>query len=81
MQRLFLESIDAQNLQNAVEAPFRLDVFFHNRHQHINANGNPNLRLQCIFAGPIKMLDPQVLLYPLKEQLYLPTIFIEPGNR
>ena len=81
MQRLLLKSIDAQDLQNAVEALFRLELFFQNRHQDINTNGNPDLRFHRIFAGAIKVLDPQMLLNPLKEQLDLPTLLIEQSNR
>ena len=66
MQRLLLKSIDAQNLQNVVEALVGLELFFQNRHQNINTNGNPNLRFHRVFAGAIKVLDPQRLLDPLK---------------
>ena len=80
MQRLFLKRVDAQNLQNAVEAPLGLQLFFHNRHQHINADGNPNLRLHRVVAGAVKMFDAQVLLDPFEEQLHLPTALIEQGD-
>ena len=73
MQRLFLESVHTQDLQNAVETFVGLHLLFHNRYQHIDADRNPNLRFHRVVTGSIKVFDAQVLLNPFEEQLYLPT--------
>jgi hypothetical protein len=62
MQRLFLECVHAQNLQNTVETSLGLQLFFHDRHQHIDIDGNPNLGFHRVIAGAVKMFDAQVLL-------------------
>ena len=36
-----------------------------------------NLRHDCIFSHSDKRLDHQILFYPLKEKLYLPSFLIE----
>ena len=79
MERLLLKSVDAQNLQNAVETFFGLQLLFQNRHQHVNTDGNPNLGFHRVIAGAIKVFDAQVLLDPFEEQLHLPTALVEQG--
>jgi hypothetical protein len=37
-------------------------LFFHDRHQHIDIDGNPNLGFHRVIAGAVKMFDAQVLL-------------------
>ena len=79
VQRFFLKGIDAQDLQNAVETSLGRQLFFHNRYQHINADGDPDLRLHRIVAGAVKVFDAQVLLNPFEKQLHLPSALIQPG--
>ena len=48
-----------------------------NDQQQIVTDGNPYLRKDCILRRSEERLDMQVLLDPLEEQLYLPTLPIE----
>ncbi len=56
-----------------MEAAGQIQSLLDNRHEEINAYGNPDLDLDRIRRCPEERLDPQVLLDPLEEQLYLPT--------
>ena len=58
----------------------QFQTFFEYRDQHVCADRDPNLRLDCILAGTQKGLDPKVLLDPFEEQLDLPSLSIECGN-
>ena len=59
----------------------KMQTFFCNGDQHIGANHNPDLRLHGVLAGAQKRLDAQVLLDPFKEQLELPTLPVQVGNK
>ena len=43
-------------------------AFLGNADPHVNADRNPDLRLDRGVGGSVKRLDPQVLLDPLEEQ-------------
>jgi hypothetical protein len=62
------------------QAKFQLKLLAHNGHQHVNADGNPDLRLDSVVGRAEKVLDPQVLLDPLEEQFYPPAAFVELGD-
>ena len=68
-------------MENFVQTFVELQLLFEDRHQHINGNGDPNLRLDRILAGPEKRLDSQMLLDPFEKQLYLPATFVQLGDR
>ncbi len=51
------------------------------QHQQIGTDGHPDLRLHSIDRVAKEMLDGQVLLEPLEEQLDLPAVFVDCGNR
>ena len=51
--------------------------FLCNGKQQIVADGNPNLREDCILARTIERLDVQPLLYPFEETFHLPAFPIE----
>ena len=55
----------------------QMQAFLDNRDQHVSADRNPNLRLDRILGGPVKRLDPQMLLDPLEEQLDLPALAVQ----
>ena len=57
-KRGFLEKIEAQNLQNFVHASLELVFLLDNGHQHIDADGDPHLRLDRVGRSPKKCLDP-----------------------
>ena len=67
-------------MQNAVEALLGLQLLFDDRHQDINTDRDPDLRLHRVVTGAVKVLDAEVLLYPLKEQFHFPTALVEHGN-
>ena len=78
--RGFLEQRHAEDLQDFVQLMFQLQVLANDSHQHIDENRNPDLRLHRVRRRPIKRLDAQVLLDPLKEQLNLPPTFVKMRN-
>ena len=55
----------------------QMQAFLGNRDQHISAHRNPNLRLHRVLAGAVESFDPQMLLDPLEEQLYLPALGVQ----
>jgi hypothetical protein len=63
----FLENRDAENLEDLEERRFQFMAFFNYGNKHVNRDGHPDLSLHGILAGPVKDLDPQVLLDPLKR--------------
>src|SRR5260370_4447462 len=57
LQKVFLKSVYTQNLQNAVQAFFGVQLLFHNSYQHIDTDGNPDLGLDRVVAGAVKVFD------------------------
>ena len=55
----------------------QVQAFFGNGDQHVSADCDPDLRLDCVFVGAIKRLDAQVLLDPFEEQFDLPALLIQ----
>ena len=64
-------------MQNVVEAAVDPQFLFHDGHQHVHADGNPELGLHRVFAGAVEGFDPQMLLDPLEEQFDLPAALVE----
>ena len=62
--------------QTAVDAQLLLD----DGHEHVNADGNPDLGLDRVFGGAEERLDAQVLLDPLEKQLHLPAALVQLRN-
>ncbi len=54
-----------------------MELFFHDRDQYINRDGNPDLSFHRVLLGPLKLFDAQVLLDPFEEQLDLPPALIQ----
>ena len=52
----------------------------HNGNQTVGADGRINLYSDSVLSSAPEFLDFKVLLEPLEEQLYLPTVLIEVGN-
>ena len=46
-------------------------------HHEINADGDPDLRLHCVFGCTVECLDAEVLLYPFKEKFDVPAILVD----
>ena len=51
-----------------------------NRDEQVDRDGDPDLGGDGVEARTVECFDPQVLLDPLKEQLHLPTAFVEVGD-
>jgi hypothetical protein len=78
IQRGFLERGHAQNLQKRVERQLERQAFLDDGHEHVNRDGNSDLRFHRIFRSPIERFDPKV--DPEKEQLNSPAQLIEQGD-
>ena len=55
----------------------QVQPLFENRYQHVGADGDPDLRLDGVFAGAQELLDPQMLFYPLEKQFDLPALAVQ----
>ena len=73
-QRDFLEQGEAEDLQNVGKASFDPQFLFHNGHEHVDADGDPDLGLHGVVAGAVESFDSQMLLDPLEKQLSVPII-------
>ena len=51
----------------------QFELLLDDRHRHVDANGDPDLRPHGVLRGAVKTLDSQMLLDPFEEQL-LPAI-------
>jgi len=75
----FLEEGETQDLQNVVEAPFELEFLFHDRHEDVDTDGNPDLCFHGVLGGAVEAFDTQVLLDPFEEEFYLPAALVQLG--
>ena len=78
--RDFLEKYDAENLQDFAQTHLDFQFLLDYRYQNVNADGNPDLRLDGIFGCAEKCFDSQVLLDPFGKDFYLPAAFVELCN-
>src|ERR1035441_1791140 len=62
------------------QAKFQSKLLTQDGHQHVIADGNPNLRLDRVLARSEKVFDPQVLLDPFEKQLYSTAAFVKLCN-
>jgi hypothetical protein len=69
-------SVDAQNLEKAVEANVYVHLLFQDGDHDIDADRNPDLGFHGVVAGAVEVLNPQMLFDPFEEQFNLPTTFI-----
>src|SRR5205823_2427053 len=63
-------------MQGHIQLKFLLD----DRHQHVGADGDPDLRPHGVLRDAIEALDAQMLLDPLEEQLDLPSAPVQGAN-
>src|SRR4030042_6902157 len=75
--RNFLEKNNAENLQDFAQTQLDFQFLLDNRHQNINADSNPDLRLHRILGCAEKCFDSQVLLDPFEKDFYLPSAFVK----
>ena len=63
-----------------METSRQIELLFQNGHQHVDADGDPDLGLDRIGRGAEETLDPQMLLDPLEKQFHLPPAFVQQGD-
>src|SRR5271169_3528182 len=63
-------------MQRNVQTKFLLD----DRHQHVDADGDPDLRPHSVLGSAVEAFDAQVLLDPLEEQFHLPSAPVQGAN-
>ena len=59
------------------ETAIDVELLFDDRHEQVDADGNPDLRLHGILACSVESLDAQVLLDPLEEDLNVPSTLVQ----
>jgi hypothetical protein len=55
-------------------------LFFDDGDQHVDRDGDPDLRLHCILGGSVEAFDTKVLFDPLEKEFNLPSAFVEGAN-
>ena len=55
----------------------QMQPFLGDSDQHISADRDPDLRLDCVLARTKKRLDPQMLLDPFEKQFDLPSLAVQ----
>ena len=78
--RDFLEKYNTENLQDFAQTQLDFQFLLDNRYQNVNADGNPDLSLHCVFGRAEKCFDSQVLLDPFEKDFYLPAVLVKPGD-
>ena len=58
-----------------------MKLLFNNGDQHVSGDSASDLRFHRILAVADETFDTQMLLDPLEEQLDLPAVFVQRGNR
>jgi len=74
-----LEKYNAENLQDFAQTQLDFQFLLDNRYQNVNADGNPDLSLHCVFGRAEKCFDSQVSLDPFEKDFYLPTVLVKPS--
>ena len=69
----------AEDLQYLIGASFQSHVMLYNGHEAVGTNSRVNLYSDSVLSSPPELLDLEVLLEPLEEQFYLPTVLVEVG--
>ena len=57
-----------------------MQAIFDNGHEHIDGDGDPDLRFDGILRGAEERFDAQMLFDPFKEQFHLPAATIQFGD-
>jgi len=76
----FLEEADAEDLQDCVEIAFDAQSLLRDGNQHVDGDGDPDLRAHGVGASAVERLDAEVLLDPLEEDLDLPARAVQLGD-
>jgi len=63
-----------------METSREVEPFFHDGHEQVDAEGNPDLGFDGIGRGAVESLDFQVLLDPAEEQFDVPSQLEDVGH-
>lgn len=63
-----------------MQTEFDFEFFLHDRHQHVDRDGGPDLGSDGVLRGAIERLDAQMLLDPTEKQLDFPATRIQLGD-
>jgi hypothetical protein len=74
----FLERSHAQDLEDFGEAAVDLQLPLEDGRQHVDADGDPHLRLHGVDGAAVERLDPQVLFDPFENLIRLEEAFYSP---
>ena len=77
MHRNFLKKCDAENLQDFGQTAVDSQFLLHEGNQHVDAQSNPDLRLDGVDRRAVEGLDSQVLFDPLEEQFDFPSLVVQ----
>ncbi len=78
-ERCFVRERHAEDLQDLIGRAFQLQVMLDNRHETVGSDGSTDLYSDSILRSAPELFDLEVLLEPLEEQLYLPSVLVEVG--
>ncbi len=76
---MFSETQKFQKLSGSMVG-LDIELFFDDRHKHIDRDGDPDLALHSILGGTEKRFDSEMLFDPFKKELHLPSIALEIGD-
>ena len=80
LNRSLIQQRSAQNSQHFVGTPVQLEVMLNDSHHAICGDGGVYLDSDSSLCRTPKGFDLKMLLNPLKEEFYAPTIFIEKSD-
>ncbi len=64
-----------------MQGRIQFELLLDDRHQHVDADGDPDLRSHSVLRSAVETLDSQMLLDPFEEQLHLPAALVERADR
>src|SRR3972149_3164923 len=64
-----------------MQGRIQFELLLDDSHQHVDADGDPDLCSHSVLRGAVETLYSQMLLYPLEEQLHLPSTFVQRADR
>ena len=70
----------AEDLQHLIGASLQAHIMLHDSNETVGTYGRINLYSDSVLGSTPEFLDFEMLLEPLEEKLYLPTVLIEVCN-
>ena len=72
----FFKYGEPDDLEKTVKAGVDPQRLFGNGDQNVDANCDPDLSFDGVLGIAVERLDPEMLLYPFEENLYLPAALV-----